>query len=187
MDVKVIGLVAGTHLLEDIQMDVPFQTTVVIPAEKACRSKDLWRAISAKQIFQLHSGSNLGAPSSPVSEWKDKCEQLEKENGELRQKLSAQDAMLAKQLEELNNLRQEQQGKLDMILQMLAKGVPVGTAPASGFSHIVVSEGVPTFIPSTITPENVETRIEANQTEAENPGLSGAAKTLRQLRQRKGQ
>lgn len=194
MDVKVYGMVVGTHLLEDIQMDVPFQCTVVIPAEKANRSKDLWRAISQKLLLQLNSGMNLGGPPAPLPiadpTLKDRIAtlekekvQLEKENRELRSQLEANQARLNARPE-----TEDQSAKLDKILGLLASGIPMGTQPGLlPKVSDVVADDVPTFIPSSITPENVEARIEAASTEAESPGVSGAAKTLRELRQKNRQ
>lgn len=52
-DVKVMGLVSGIHVLQDINMDVPHGVVVTIPALLATQSQDLWRAISQRLVTQV--------------------------------------------------------------------------------------------------------------------------------------
>ena len=54
-DVRVIGMVAGTHVIEDLQRDVPHRSLVIIPEAQALMSKDLWRGISQGCLMQLDS------------------------------------------------------------------------------------------------------------------------------------
>ena len=64
-DVRVMGLVVPAHLIEDIRVSVARGVTVIIPAGQATRSKDLWRAINQKCLFQLQSqGTPMTVPPS---------------------------------------------------------------------------------------------------------------------------
>lgn len=184
-DVTVYGLMAGTCLLEDIAMDVPHGTTVTIPGAKAHISKDLWRAISQKLLFQLHSGPGAGLPVGarlPEVETasQDMTKALKEENAHLRAVLAASE--LASQT------------KLDDILTLLrAGGLPVAPAghqesvAARAASSGVVSGEVPTFIPSQIKPEGVEVQITTKPEESAGAGVSTATSTLRKLRRGAGQ
>lgn len=173
-DVVVYGLTVPTCLLEDIQMDVPQGHTVIVPEMKALQSRDLWRAISQRRVFQL-AGPPAGT-IAPVRAPDGRLTALEAENEMLRQRLANQGA--------------EFQGKLDSILSLLQSGALVqqvqhihhgpGSAPRSE----AVSGEVPTFIPSKIAPDNADARIDVKKDETENKALTGAAKTLRELRKK---
>jgi hypothetical protein len=198
-DVTVFGLVVGTHVLTDIGMDVPHGHTVTIPAAKAQKSKDLWRAISQKCIFLIQSGpyahrnvdvTGTYVPPPPVHQFtadpamSDRQQALEDENRQLKE-------TLIRQRQEAEAAEKRQQGKLDSILELLRSGAATHT--------IVMSQGVqgapgqpratpieddaPTFIPAVIRPENAETRIEAKKAESDST-LSGASDKLRELRRK---
>ena len=68
-DVTVFGVTMGGHFIEDINVHVPQNMTVVIPAEHAMLSHDLWRALSQRTLFRLHQGPPPGpmcaAPTVP--------------------------------------------------------------------------------------------------------------------------
>jgi hypothetical protein len=55
----VAGMVAGTHIIEDIKVPVPHQVAVRIPADLAHKSKDLWRGIQAGKLFMLTGGYTI--------------------------------------------------------------------------------------------------------------------------------
>lgn len=91
-------MVVGTQPLADIGMDVPYGREVIIPAEKAARSRDLYKAISQKQIFQLPAqpGPQHVAPLGHVKDdllqernqfLEQRCKHLDEENKQLREAL----------------------------------------------------------------------------------------------------
>lgn len=180
-DVRIIGLQMTTVLIEDIAMDVPHGVTVVIPAEKAARSKDLWRLLSQKQLFRLNAGPFADYPNPNPALPNAEVERLQEE----KRLLEEQNRLLRLQLD-------RQGGKLDAILaaletQRLAPQIvhvvaPNGTASPSGAPSEVVDAGVPTFIPSQIKPENVESHVEVQSETSEGSGIAGAGEALRRLR-----
>lgn len=192
MDVTVMGLVSGTYIIEDIQMDVPHCTVVTIPAEKAHRSKDLWRGISSKQLFQIRTAP-VAHPAPPhvngvvEKELRDKQRLLETENEELRQKLVDQHVASHRQSEDFTQAMAIQREQLDKVINLLAAGVTVGggssSQPTAKAVSEVVSGEVPTFIPSSITPKNADARIDIKTTETDS-SVSDAAGKLRGLRQK---
>lgn len=182
MSIAVFGLISPTVLLEDIQMDVPFETTVVIPSEQAMRSKDLWRAISSKQVYQLSKSPNAVPYPTQEQELRTRIRELEQENEDLRSRLLAKHAECDKY--------SVQQTMLETILQKLTvpHTLPL-TVAATQAAPVTVDMGavagdVPMFIPSNITPEVVETRIETTKSETETP-VSDAQSKLREMRRKK--
>lgn len=187
-DVRVFGLVAGTHVLEDIGMDVPHGREVVIPADKASRSKDLWRAIGQKCIFRLPD-QPVPQHAAPVTFIRDDV--LQERNSFLEQR--------NKQLEEENrqlreSLRQAmaQQDRLDTILQAI-QTMPTpstvyvngGSAPAAPKDEIADGTA-PQFIPAEIAPKDAETRIDTKREATDSSGVSAAADRLRKMRKQAG-
>lgn len=174
-DVHVYGLGMTTVHIADIAMDVPGGTTVIVPAAKASRSKDLWRLIAQKMIFRLGSGPFPGpAPAPPSHE----AERLREENLHLLE----QNRLLRLAID-------TQGGKLDTILGMLASGAatpgapaPRPEAPGKARSDVVEIE-TPTYIPSEIKPQNVESHVEVKSETSEGSGVAGAGAALRKLRQ----
>jgi hypothetical protein len=167
-DIRVIGLVPPTHVLEDIRMDVPHGVTVIIPGDKAIQSKDLWRAINQKLVFQLPSAA-APPPTGPHTSTEDEAHirQLEAENLALRETLKTV---------------QNQQQKLDAILAALQGGGGVIIrAPGKAVAPDVADGTAPQFIPSEIKPREAETHIE-EQREESTAAVSSAAERLRQIR-----
>jgi hypothetical protein len=187
-DIRVVGLVAGTHLIEDISRDVPYGMVVVIPADMALASKDLWRAINQKFLYRLPSIPNTQQVAPMTDQEKQRLERyareleshvlrLQSENQELKEQLKAwqdkSDAIMA--------------GKLDSILAMLQAGVPVqGGAVVRGNDSSqktipLVDGSAPTFLPSEIRSKDLEARIDV-QPESSSSGVSEAAERLRKMR-----
>lgn len=194
-DVTVVGLDVSTTVLYDIGMDVPHRQVVTIPANKATMSKDLWRAISQRRVFQLHAGSvSQGpvrptvAPSPPAEVWQDKCRQLEAENAQLREAVARmeQDRQPAPVV-----VQAAPDERLDQILNLLKAGVPVAAAaPGQSVRTVapaqptVVDVDVPAFIPTEIKPKGIEGRIAEVQAEtSDRANLGSAADALRKMRQ----
>ena len=191
-DVRVFGLVVGQHVLEDISIGIPHGREVVIPGDLAQRSKDLWRAISQKRIFQLPSQP---APqyTAPVTHIRDdvlqerngfleaKCKQLESEN----QRLQDENQRLQ---EGLRLAATQQSGaQLETILKAIQDIKLVSPVYVSGSPvHTPIREEVadgsaPSFIPSEIAPKGADTRIVVQRGTGDG-GVSDAADKLRKLR-----
>jgi vacuolar-type H+-ATPase subunit H len=194
-DVTVFGLVAGIHFITDLGVGVPHGHTVTIPADKANKSKDLWRAIGQKYICLIQSGPyvqrNVIIPpgsTEPVAAAPDpslaaRQQALEEENKRLREALEKQrqDALAAEQratvkLDTILELLRTQGPSTTTIVQVQGNGGPLVRAA-------VPEDNTPTFIPATIRPENTESRIEAKKTESDST-LSGASDKLRELRRK---
>lgn len=187
---RVLGLVHGTHVIEDIGMDVPYGVTVTIPAEKAARSKDLHRAISSRCVFPLPSTATVTTPTinkaqedalRRIVELEAETQRLQGDLQRLRQENDQQKAKLevASQATGLND------GKLDAILAAIQSGAVLrgsgGAAQAVRAEDLVDGEA-PLFIPSEIKLKDVESRIEVRTDEASSTGISDASDALRKLR-----
>lgn len=168
----------GTVHLLDISMDVPQGVTVTIPAAKATRSKDLWRLIAQKQLMRLNPGP--GAPEPPPAPPMTEADKLREDN-----------AMLHEQNRLLKLTFEQQGGKLDAILGLLASGAiqaasaqaAVGTAVVSKVSSDLVEIETPQYIPAEIKPKGVESHVEMTAAVSEGSGVEGAGAALRKLRQ----
>jgi hypothetical protein len=179
-DIRVVGLVAGTHLIEDIGRDVAYGATVVIPAELALMSKDLWRGISQKHLYQLPtiptSHPMTADPEKSrleryVTELESHVVRLESENKALR--------------EQLQKSGQEMDSKLDSILMALKSGAPMVAGTSRGnvtAQKSEVADGTaPTFLPSEIRSKDMDAHIDI-QGESTQSGVSEAAERLRKMR-----
>lgn len=185
-DVRVLGLVAGTHVLEDIGMDVPYGVTVSISAEKAARSKDLHRAISQRCIFALPSH-----PSGPALFHQNPPQQVG--DGVLLERIRALEEEKRQLQMAIIQSNDAQQQKLDAILlaiQAQATVQQVIHVNSNGNvlppRHEVADGEAPTFIPSEIHPKDAESRIESQKDSAGASGVSDAAERLRKMRQGSG-
>lgn len=190
-DVRVVGMMAGTHVIEDIGMDVPHGATITIPAAKAHVSKDLWRAISQRCLFHLAPGPMTQGPASPtladVEALREQVRVLTEANLRLQAKLAARETELAAR--DTENPSQ----KLDAILALLQSGTApssiavagVARAPARAPESVVGD--APMFIPSTIKPEGVDVQIDTPAEESAGAGVSEAASALRRFRKGAGQ
>ncbi len=83
-DIVVIGNVMGGHLLEDIQVNVPMNTKVRIPAKLALRSRDLY--ISLQQKYIRRDSRDPGLFMKDTSGAKELA-RIEVENEALRQEV----------------------------------------------------------------------------------------------------
>lgn len=185
-DVRVVGLVAGTHLIEDIARDVPYGVVVVIPADMALTSKDLWRAINQKFLYRLPSIPNTQAAPMPDQE-KQRLERYARELESHVSRLQAENSDLKEQLKAWQGKSDVAlSGKLDSIMAMLQAGVPVqGGSPLRGndpSQNVPLVDGsAPTFLPSEIRSKDLEARIDV-QPESSSSGVSEATERLRKLR-----
>ena len=189
-DVVVFGLDTQTVPLDDIMMDVPHARTIIIPEERALRSKDLWRAISQKRIFRLSPDPSLKMTPAAVpptlpgpSPAEIQLKALQGENTSLR----VENASLRARIEVLEALAPGS-GKLDEILKLLQER-PVAAASAAPVSmktnlgEGVVEVSAPSFVPSEIRPKDVATRVEVSSETSHGGAVSGASEALRRRRQ----
>jgi len=190
-DVKVMGLVVPAHLIEDIRVSVGRGVTVTIPADQAARSKDLWRGISQKCLFQLTStGHHTASGPAPTivtntvdtSGLQNRLQALEERNATLEE-----ESRLLRQT--MTETAGQQQQTLDTILAAVQAGggsvqhiYHGGSGP--GVPREELADGsAPQFIPDEIKPTDAETRIDTVSEESES-GVSSVAERLRKLRQK---
>jgi len=182
-DIRVIGLVVGTHVIEDIGRDVPHGVQVIIPGHLAVQSKDLWRAINQKCLFQLPTAAPPPqfVPTSDNNSYE--VEQLEAQVRGLSTRLKALEAE-NKVLREKQDDSQTAQ-KLDEILSALQNQtqimVPVGQAAFAQDDSEKVDGEAPMFLPDKIHPEDVEARIDI-KAESVPSEAAEAASQLRKLK-----
>lgn len=188
-DIRVMGLVHPSHLVEDIRVSVAFGVTVIIPAGKAGVSKDLWTAISQKRLFKMPSAGPPGvvvAPDQIAASAKDtaniqtRLQSLETRNGQLEEESR-------KLREQLAASQEKQQGTLEAILEAV-KSAPAGVVQVQGSNGgSQAREGVadgdaPAFIPEVIRPKEAEVRIESEDSSAASD-VSSVRDRLRKMRQ----
>jgi hypothetical protein len=192
-DIRVVAVKTGIVFIEDIGVDVPYGNVVSIPAEQALRSKDLYRYLSQRVLFQLHAGAVHGPspmpltdlpkpepapPAPPPGSQRDVAldQQVSMLRAALEQReavfvavLSAQQAQFAEVLEALR--RQPQ----TIVVQATPHGA---THPALSS---MPSTDAPMFIPSEIKPKDVDARVNIESTSQES-GVADASAALRRLR-----
>lgn len=195
-DVTVVGMVSGRHVIEDIGYSVSLNQQVTIPGNLALVSKDLWRAISSRCLFQLKP--TLTKPTS-TEEAKTE-ENLQAEISALRSQLALKDkriqdleVALVQTQKQLVEFEGGQAGKLDAILNLLKdrpQQVIVQEKRVSGIvesretSLDLVQLEVPAFIPATIRPEITESQVEVQSSTSTSSGVEDASSKLRQLRKK---
>lgn len=191
-DIVVAGLVTGTHIIEDINISVPHQVAVRIPAEMALRSKDLWRAIQQQKVFKLDAGHGLQiavkpTPASTPDVDSDRVSQLETENKRLTQEL----ALERQRNERLQDLLSGLQAQLQEVKQSLGRledgpkvvqVVQASQQASPGAVTGVVGGEVPTFVPEKIRPEAAEAQIRSSTETVEKTNVSSAVSKLRELK-----
>jgi hypothetical protein len=178
-DITVLGMTVGLHMIEDIATGVPHGMVVSIPAEMALRSKDLWRAISQKQIFRLTTGS-LQAPMVLPPTAADPVPKLIDENQQLQAALSAQQTQNAEVMVQLK----AQADAIRALTETLANAPRTVVVQGNAAPSVASSAApAPSFIPSTIKPESAEVRIETKLEEAEGADIGSNRDKLRRLRQ----
>lgn len=207
-DVKVVAVRTGTVMIEDIAVDVPHGLAVTVPAEKALRSRDLYRLISQRMLFQIHAGPiHMAAPLpdmvpppkpepppaalvEPHSVAREAM--LEAEVRHLRGVLDQREQVLYAALIASQDRASAVEGKLDQVLTALARqpavvvaqGVPAQAArPAA---NEVLSSDAPLFIPSEIKRTDIEAHV-AIESESQESTVGDAKAALRKLRKGGGQ
>jgi len=182
-------------MLRDLALDVPHGETVTIPANRAYKSKDLWMALGQRQLFRLNPGGPGNKPIAPPQAPPVITVPHPAQVTPVQSQPSPVEVALVEENEALKNALSAQSIKLDSILSLLQAGIsasviqasinpPVQQVPSKRESGAVFSD-IPTFIPSNITPEGSESRIEMKPSETLKSDVSGAAEKLRALRQKK--
>lgn len=196
-DVTVLGMVADTHLIEDLGIWVQKGVAVTIPGHLTLVSKDLHRAISQRHLALIHNPSTLPALRASAGLAKEEREKLESEIHTLTAQVSAlqdRNAYLEATVTGLQaELRAQKDSaqKLDAILQAiqerpLVTQVIQTSAGAKVAAPEVVSGEAPMFIPSQIRPDNVEERVAVQEEQSES-SVTSAADKLKQMRKGKAQ
>lgn len=186
-DIRVIGMVAGTHVIEDLQTDVPYRTLVIIPEDQALMSKDLWRGISQGCLLQLTSAPYPAVPAAPGPD--PERARLEKYCAELEGhlvRLQNENETLKRQLESGTGA---QAAKLDEILRAITQihAVPVVPGAEVVEARVLTPEAAvdgsaPTFLPSEIVPKDLDVRINVQGESSTSESVSDAAERLRRMR-----
>ena len=197
-DIRVIAVKTGMVLIEDIGIDVPYGNVVSIPAEKALRSKDLYRLLSQRMLFQLHAGAVHGPnplpladfpklePSPPVANAESRREgALEQQVSMLRAALEQREtvfvAALMSQQAQFAELLQAVRSQPQTVVVQAAPGAGPGTATRQPSPNAMPSMDAPMFIPSEIKPKDVDARVTIESTSQES-GVGDATAALRKLR-----
>lgn len=176
-DVTVLGLKSDTCVLADIGMDVPHGRVVTIPADRAVRSKDLYRGINQGYLFRLSipaaANPALNVLQAEAQSLRERVAQLEAENKTLRERLAQAEA------------RAPLDGKLDAILAALQSGRSLpGALPSLAkevAEPLVVEVAPPPFIPSKIQRDDMRGHVMTETAEGAGDVSSAAAK-LREMR-----
>ncbi len=174
--------------LDDLGVDVPYGTYATFTGEQGLASRDLWRAISSRQLFKL--GSGPGAPLPPISP----LPQLNVAPGiasdALVEALKAQNALLRAQNVAVTALLGEVLGKLDLLLLRPATGPVAPGLPLAIVAppNLAVGGEVPMFLPSTFKPEVVSaSEMSVDRTESTGESaLGGSLSKLREMRRGSG-
>lgn len=211
----VVGMVTGTHIIEDINTPVPYQVAVSISLDKGHRSRDLWIGIDQKRLFLLKGVSGavrapqreLPAPAAPApiapvqrddSELKKTQAELKKIQIELagsQTKLAGSQTKLTEALIELAETRKQmaaiQKGhtqKLDSIVSMLSRLETGQVSVVEGVQEALQAVGgdTPMFISENIKPKGAETSIQKKEVVLKSSSVKSAASTLRDLKKGKG-
>jgi hypothetical protein len=186
-DVVVFGAVMGMHFIEDIGVNVPQGMVVTIEANQAMASKDLWKAISDKFIFRLHSGplptsmQIVPQPLHPVVQ----SSLLEDQNRILTQALEEQRSQNTALVAAVERQREAIEALVTSFKEAKPQQVVYQTQAVLGAPRAeqqVIVEEAPVFVPSTIKPENTETRIDSKTEASETSDVSSAASKLRALK-----
>lgn len=202
-DVRVMAVKTGMVFLTDIGIDVPCGVVVTIPAEKALISKDLYRYINQKVLFQIHPGSIHGPlplplpplpkpeplPPPPVSPPAGVMREVQ----QLREALEQREKTLGEALDRREHIfvaaLMATQKKLDDVLLELQRRPAVSSLvpntpmrPSIRVNEEGPSGEAPMFIPSEIGSKDYDSRVNITA-ESQESGVADAAAALRRLRQ----
>lgn len=198
----VVGLVAGTHLIEDLKIAVPHKVAVSITPEQLLHSKDLWRALNQGHIFKLDGGAlhsvtprspspNVGEIAKLKKEVKDLNRQLREshaKNEGLQRALMGLNVNIDGILAAIGTLNDNgaaafPPGMMQLLAQIVTQGSVQGAAV---LTSAPVSEAVggeaPVFIADKIRPEDAETSIQIQKTPTEGSDVAASTAKLKELR-----
>ena len=193
-DVHVHGCVGGTHLIEDLGIDVPYGRDIVIPADKAAGSKDLWRGIYQKKLIQLFPQS-ASTSMAPIMHIRDdvlqernqtlerRCKSLEEENTSLLEENKTLRES-NKTLQEALHSAMQQKNQLDLITKLLQSGGVSRVLGQEVSTSEVADGGAPMFFPSDLVPKDVVMHGGPKQEVLASSDTSSASKRLREIRRK---
>jgi hypothetical protein len=202
----VVGMVTGTHLVEDINVTVPHQVAVDISADDAHRSRDLWIGIDQKRLFLLkgHSRTARAVPQTPAPSLPTGTKESDNLRVELdttRKELAVVQKKLDTALSELAvaqdrntslqetraSLQEDHAKKLETIVTMLSRLETGQVNVVEGVQEALQAVEAPVFIPGKIQPVGAEANIQPKEGDVlKKSSVKGAASTLRALRKGKG-
>jgi len=174
----VLGNVTGTHLIEDIQVSVPYQVAVTLTQEDVVRSRDLWVALQQRFIVKLRDFRQVpNPPRSNNATSADSSDLL---------RLQEENRKLQSELRQSNQRTDGLEYKLDAILAALGKLSTVSprgeTAPVEKPLSEAVGGDTPMFLPE-FSGTEAEARIKVKTQQEESGRVQEAAALLRRLRQ----
>jgi len=205
----IVGLVAGTHLLEDIKVAIPHKVAVSITPNQMMHSKDLYRAINKGFVFKLDGGAlhsttprvqsaSVGEITKLNREVKDLQRQLREahaKNEGLQRALIGLNTNIDGILAAIGSLKDNggstsvaspafPPGMMQLLTQIVAQGGVQGvlTAASAPVSEVVGGEA-PVFIADEIKPKDATTNIQVQKTASEGSDVSAATSKLKELRQ----
>ena len=208
--ITVIGMVSGTHIIEDIRVTVPFRVAVQISAEQANWSRDLKKDLQEKRIVQIQGALPAGAvfrghgavprAAAPINGkrrqtftevntvelqgYKDEIVQLKQELEASKEK-AAQLQSLNLGLQTTLTTMSTQLQSIQTLLQELKKqGIQVTAVPGTPGVSVSVDEDVPLFIPESFKKEGAKINISVEE-KAQETNLSSSRDALKKLRQNK--
>ena len=202
----VVGLVAGTHLIEDIKVSVPHKVAVGVTPNQMLHSKDLWRALNQGFIFKLDGGALHSTSAVTPTAHLGEVVVLQKENKELRRQLGEaqmkneglQRALIGLNtnidgiLAAIGSIKGNEgstsvafpPGMMQVLTQLVAQGAIQNAAVLT--SAPAVSEAVggktPIFIQNEIKPKDAESNISIQKTSTSGSDVSAATSKLKELR-----
>lgn len=190
--IDVVGLVTGTHFIADIQVAVPQNIAVHIPAEQVLRSKDLYRSLQQRCIMKLDGGNALrsdsppSVASKPSNELEAENKRLEAENKLLKVELElalARAASLQQVFASFGGQLAGIQGALGR-LESKEPSVRSVMSVAMPTTHSVAGDA-PVFIPSQIAPKDTgDVSIQVTTSESGESSVSDARTKLREMRRK---
>lgn len=176
----------GTMFLQDIKVYVSHREPVYIPANQALNSRDLYRALNTKEIFQLLSTLPQQGAASPPEDLKNVS--LEMENRVLRDQLARSQQQGVALQSSMSSL-QQQMGELLTIAKRIDESPKITVAQTAGVAAtagLVVTEAVggevPMFLPDTIVPTDATIHLQIQQSSSNSDKVSAAASKLREMR-----
>jgi hypothetical protein len=179
----VVGLSTGDVFIEDIQVVVPHKVAVYIPADKALRSKDLYRVLGQQRVFKLDGGTGVSFDSGQPDDRDARILELEQENSNLRAQL---EIVKTSSMQQILGKIQELQAGIGRLETLTVDNPPSLVRVPTVLAHGPVGGDAPTFLPSEIKPKDAEAQIRIDKQVSEGSSLDEAGSKLKELRRKAG-